>query len=70
MTINLILFASVLSKRNAVIKVHETLLSELEKYYTLNIVDCQDMDKLTDDDFKLLFIATGGVEQLVVQHFA
>lgn len=27
------------------------------------------MDKLTSDDFKIIFIATGGVERLVIQHF-
>ena len=51
------------------IKVHEVLLSELENYFTINIVDYKNIDKLTDDDFKLLFIASGGVERLVVQHF-
>ena len=69
MTINLVMFASVLSKSASMIKVHEPLLSELEKYFTINLVDCKDIDKLSDDDFKLLFIASGGVERLVVQHF-
>ena len=27
------------------------------------------MDKLGSDDFKIIFIATGGVERLVIQHF-
>ena len=48
---------------------HEAILSELEKYYTVKLVDYQDMDKLTSDDFKIIFIATGGVERLVIQHF-
>ena len=69
MTINLVMFTSVLSKSTTMIKVHEPLLSELEKYFTINIIDCQDIDKLSDDDFKLLFIASGGVEELIVQHF-
>ena len=63
------MFTSVLSKSTTMIKVHEPLLSELEKYFTINIIDCQDIDKLSDDDFKLLFIASGGVEKLIVQHF-
>ena len=69
MTINLVMFASVLTKSATMIKVHEPLLSELEKNFTINIIDCQDIDKLSDDDFKLLFIASGGVERLIVQHF-
>ncbi len=69
MTIHLIVFASVISKRASVIQTHEKLLSELEKYFTINLVDYRDLDKLNDEDFKLLFIATGGVEQLVIQRF-
>ncbi len=68
MTINLIMFASVLSKRTSVINTHEALLSELEKYFTINIINYQDISSLSDNDFRLLLIATGGVEQLVVQH--
>ena len=35
----------------------------------MNLVYYQDIDKLTKDDFCLLFIATGGVERLVIQRF-
>ena len=48
---------------------HEAILSEIEKYYTVKLVDYQDMDKLSSDDFKIIFIATGGVERLVIQQF-
>ena len=27
------------------------------------------MDKLSSDDFKIIFVATGGVERLVIQQF-
>ncbi len=69
MTINLIMFSSSLSKATSMIKIHEALLNELEKYFTINIVDYQNTDQLTDDDFKIIFIASGGVEKLIVQHF-
>lgn len=69
MTIHLISFASSLHKLATVRSSHEAILSELEKYYTVRIVNYQDMDKLSNDDFKIIFIATGGVEKLVVQHF-
>ena len=65
MTIHLISFASLLHKQVSLRSSHEAILSELEKYYTVKLVDYQDMDKLTSDDFKIIFIATGGVERLV-----
>lgn len=45
------------------------LLAEMEKYFTLHLVDYHEMDTLKPDDFCLIFIATGGVEQLIIQHF-
>ena len=69
MIVNLITFASMLHNRATVRSCHEVLLAEMEKYFTLRFVDYKDMDRLTADDFSLLFIATGGVERLVIQHF-
>lgn len=69
MTIHLITFASPLHKQSSLRSSHEAILSELEKYYTIKIIDYQKIGELTNDDFKLLFIATGGVEKLVVQNF-
>ena len=69
MVINLITFASILQKQATVRGSHETILNELEKYFTVNFVDYRDMHWLTDRDFSLIFIATGGVERMVIQHF-
>lgn len=69
MVINLITFASLLHKQASVRASHEVILTELEKYFTINFIDYQDLDKLSSDDFSILFIATGGVERLVIQHF-
>lgn len=69
MTINLITFASLLHKQASILSSHKELLSELEKYFTVRFVNYEDIDKLGSDDFKLIFIATGGVERLVIQHF-
>ena len=69
MVLNLITFASLLHKQASVLGSHELILNELEKYFTVNLVYYQDIDKLTKDDFCLLFIATGGVERLVIQRF-
>lgn len=69
MIINLITFASLLHKQASIRNSHEAVLSELEKYFTVKFINHQDIDKLTSDDFKIIFIATGGVEKLVIQHF-
>lgn len=69
MVINLITFASILHKQATVRSSHEVILTELEKYFTVNLIDYKDINKLSPDDFRILFIATGGVERLVIQHF-
>lgn len=69
MVINLITFASVLHKQASVRSSHEVLLTELEKYFTLHFIDYQHIDLIKKEDFCILFIATGGVERLFVQHF-
>jgi L-fucose isomerase-like protein len=69
MTINLIIFASDLHNTLTVKKAHQSFLDELEKLFTVNYVNLSDVKSLTSDDFSVLFIATGGVERLVVQHF-
>ena len=56
MTIHLISFASILHKQSSLRGSHEAILSEIEKYYTVKLVDYQDMDKLNSDDFKIIFI--------------
>ena len=69
MVINLITFASILHKQASVRSSHVVILTELEKYFTVNFIDYKDIDKLSPDDFSIIFIATGGVERLVIQHF-
>lgn len=69
MIINLITYASLLHKQSAVRSSHEALLSELEKYFTVKIIDHKEIEQLTNDDFKIIFIATGGTERLVIQDF-
>lgn len=68
-TIHLITFSSPLHKQVSLRDPHEVILSEIEKYYIVKLVDHKDMNKLDKDDFKILFIATGGVERMVLQQF-
>ncbi|MDO4164273.1 MAG: fucose isomerase [Bacteroides sp.] len=69
MVINLITFATNLHKQSSVRASHEVILTELEKYFTVNFIDFKDISKLSPNDFSILFIATGGVERLVIQNF-
>lgn len=69
MTINLITFASLLNKQVSARSSHEILLSELEKDFTVKLIDYSKIDQLSSNDFKIIFIATGGVERLVMQCF-
>lgn len=68
MVVNLITFASALTKPSTILSAHEIILSELEKFFNLRIVDYKEIDILTPKDFSIVFIATGGVEKIVAQH--
>jgi len=67
--IHLITFSSILQKQISIYKMHETMLSELEKFFKIVIVDYKDLYTLSEDDFKMVFIATGGTEKFVVRCF-
>ena len=69
MIVNLITFSSFLHDRDSIKTSHEAILTRLEKYFTLNFVDSSEVAKLTPDDFCILFVATGGVERLLIQYF-
>lgn len=66
-TIQLITFTSVLQKKSSIYSMHETLLSELETYYNLELIDYKDLSSLKKECFKIIFIATGGVEKFFIQ---
>lgn len=69
MVLNLITFASEMHNRAVVRSAHELVLSELEKYFTVNMVSYKDIATLDKEEFSILFVATGGVERLVAQCF-
>lgn len=66
-TIQLITFTSVLQKKSSIYSMHEALLSELETYFKIELVDYKDLSSLKKDCFKIIFIATGGVERFFIQ---
>lgn len=69
MTLNLITFASTLNKNVTVHSAHELILSELANHFTLNFINHTEIEKLDKEHFSILFIATGGVERIVMQSF-
>lgn len=69
MTIHLITFASLLQKQLSVRSSHEVILTELEKYFTVHLVDPDHIKLLMPSDFAIVFIATGGVERMVISRF-
>ncbi len=69
-TIHLITFASYLHESTAVQSAHRSLLEALAQHFTVKMVEPEVAAALGEDDFKLVFIATGGVEQAVVDHYA
>lgn len=69
MTVNLITFSSILHKQTSIRSSHKEILSELEKYFTIRLIDYLNINQLSKDEFSIIFIASGGVEKLVVQCF-
>lgn len=69
MTIHLITFASTLLKQQSVLSSHEVILNELEKYFTVRIIDPDHIRLLMPNDFAIVFIASGGVERMVISRF-
>lgn len=69
MKINLITFSSEINKQGSVYVSHEVMLSEIEKYFTVNLIDYKEMNTLDNREFNVVFIATGGVERNVAQYF-
>lgn len=69
MILNLITFASTLNKSATIHTTHRLILSELENYFTLRIIEPDHIPQLSREEFSIVFIATGGVERQVIQHF-
>lgn len=67
MTINLITYTSALDQIVSSAQIHEKLLSELELQFNVKYYNYTELEKVPKDEFTILFIATGGVEQLIAQ---
>lgn len=69
MILNLITFVSAYYGKRSIRESHNELLSELEKYFTVNIIDSTRIDQLNKDDFSIIFITSGGIERSFSQCF-
>ena len=69
MKINLITFLSEINKQDSIYASHAVMLSEIEKYFTVNLVDFKNIRSLDRTEFSIVFIASGGVERSVAQYF-
>ncbi|NDW11335.1 fucose isomerase [Bacteroides sp. 214] len=69
MTINLITFISSMNKATALEDVHDNILTQLNQHFQVNIIPHTEQRNISPDEFNILFIASGGVERMVIQDF-
>ena len=69
MNLYLITFQSGLNKMESVYDCHKDLFVEIEKYFTLHLIHYKEVETIPEDAYKMAFIASGGVEKTVTQHF-
>lgn len=67
-TIHLITFSSETHKGTITDK-HTELLEILKTEYDVNLINIRNIDRLTDYDFKLIFIASGNVEHTIINNY-
>lgn len=69
MNLYLITFQSELNKTTSLYDCHKDLFVEIENYFTLHLVPYTEADRIPKDAYRMAFIASGGVEKVVTQHF-
>ena len=65
MKLNLIIFVSQLSKQETVLEDHKDILDRLNAEYDIHYVNPEDLDKPLEEGATMVFIGSGGVEELV-----
>ena len=69
MNLYLITFQSSLNRIESVYDCHKDLFVEIEKFFTLHLVPYTEAASIPADAYRMAFIASGGVEKMVTQHF-
>lgn len=67
-TIHLITFTSETHK-GTITEKHTELLDRLKEEYDVNLINIRNIDRLTEKDFKLIFIASGSVEHTIINNY-
>lgn len=70
MNLYLIIFTAGTYKVEQVYEKHKDLFVELEKHFTLHLVNYTDSESIPSHEYKMAFIASGGVENAVVRFFS
>lgn len=69
MNLYLITFRSGLHESASLRESHGELFTEIEKYFTLHLVPCEEADRIPAEAYRMAFIASGGVENVVTRRF-
>ncbi len=67
--LNLIVFASRLNKQGELRQAHEELFSVLDRHYDVNIVYPEEIGSCCRNDFRMVFISSGGVEYMFRDYY-
>lgn len=67
MQITLITFSNINNRQTAVLEAHKELLAELKKHFDVRLLMPDEIDKISPDDFVVLFVTTGGMESLLAR---
>lgn len=70
MNLYLIIFNAGTYRTEQVYDKHKDLFVELEKHFTLHLVNYTEADRIPSNEYKMVFIASGGVESAVVRFFS
>jgi L-fucose isomerase-like protein len=67
--INLITFSKADQRPSSILKSHSKLLDEINKSYDVKYYNLDEIDKLSNDIFTVLFMTKTGIDSLLIHHF-
>lgn len=70
MNLYLIIFNAETYRKEQVYETHKPLFVELEKYFSLHLVNYTEAENIPPNAYKMAFIASGGMESAVVRNFS
>lgn len=70
MDLYLIIFTFEATRTDITYERHKELFIELEKHFTVHLVNCEEADSIPANVYKMAFIANGSVEDKVISNFS